>query len=215
MSVQLAILTPRLRGREHFWKACRESIGLTPEPVLHLWNNPDKTQWPNSGRAMNELCALAYDLGATHYMLLSDDDFLLTGWWTALMTPVLANPAVDFVYGDIGTCDRDGEMGRPWIPPAFDGERVMRDVTLPGAGIINMDVWLRAEGYPSFVGAVDQAMWAHAHAVRPLHVQRVSGVFYCHRQWSEQQEWRRADSAALARELDFARQKQRAKAWYV
>jgi hypothetical protein len=201
--VKLVIVTPRVDGRDRFWDQCLRSANTRPNDVLHLWNHPHLA-WNSSGAAMNSLLETALYLGFSHYLLLSDDDFLLPGWYQALSAPVIEDPSLDMVYGDIATCGEDGELGRPWIPPTFNDHSVMWVPTLPGTGIIAMSVWQRAGGYPEWPGACDQALFATAHKKKPLKVHRIPGAFYAHRQWSGQ-ESKRADKGALDKHLSDLR----------
>jgi len=176
--MKLAVITPTIPGREEMLKIALSTIEkeMGAGKIGHfLCPGPD-----NASAKYNRMLCRAKTAGFTHFFPLSDDDALRAGWLEAHLAGLEQNPEADFVYGDIIAMDKDGVGLHIWTPPAFSNTKLLREPTLPGVGIISMDVWSRAGGYEHVPYGADWLMFAKA---SPLSVVRIPGAWYCHRLW--------------------------------
>lgn len=175
--MRLAILTPRLVGREGFWEQCRDSIRKDAPHLPHLTIEPEANKTTSAGQAMNILCQRAVDMGFSHYFQVSDDDWLNPGWYEALMAPFEADPAVEATGSDIRAHMEDGRVWTWGAPRSIDQ---IATESIP-FHITDLEVWARSGGYPEDIYASDWRMLAAAHRVQPVKYVWVPGPWYNHR----------------------------------
>lgn len=194
--MKLGIVVPVLPSRERTtFPVARGSIGSVLAERIYVKGEG------LSGDKLNRGVAEAIARGCTHYIFLSDDDAFVPGWYEAHIAGLESDPEADFVYGDILAVDEIGNPLTVWSPPPYSHEALLSEPTLPGVGIINVDVWRRAGGYENIPYGQDWLMFAKA---APLRVVRIPGVWYAHRQWAST-ETARGDRGPLNRELERLR----------
>lgn len=180
--MRLAILTPRIDGREEKWRLCRDSVVADAPSIPHLILSPEDNKSTTAGQAMNQLCAQAVSYGFTHFFQVSDDDYLLPGWYDALMAPFAKRPDLEVVTSDVLVCNEAGEITTRWHAHAKI-DRIWND-SIP-FHITSLDVWERAGGYPEVPWCSDWLMLAKAHKAQPVSMVKVPGAWYVHRNWQD------------------------------
>jgi hypothetical protein len=179
--VRLAVLTPRLPGRDHYFAQCRESVLSELQPLdFHLTLDPEENDTSTAGEAMNILYRRAIKLGATHVLQVSDDDYLLPGWYSGLVVPFTYG-GIEMTQCDVTAVDAEGRVLKVWESPEYSPAGIFQRVC--SFFVLDIGVWQRAGGYAEVPFGSDWLMLARATAVRPVRHKKVTGAYYCHRQW--------------------------------